>query len=119
MPYYSKAVIGQEGEDIACRWLREKGYLLRDRNWRSGYHEIDIIAERHGIIHIIEVRTRRAGGWITPEQTITPKKAAALRRAASAYLALHRILSEVEFDLIAIDHFPDGTHDIRFIPEIL
>ncbi len=119
MFYADKAVIGHEGEDIASRWLRENGYLLHDRNWRSGHYELDIVAERHGIIHIIEVKTRKAGSWIAPEQTITPQKAAALRRAASAYLAMHHIRSEVEFDLIAIDHFPDGSYDIRFISEIM
>lgn len=117
--FNTKAIIGFEGEDIASCWLRENGYLLRERNWRKGSYEIDIIAERCGVVHIIEVRSRRAGGMITPEQTITPKKAAALKRAASAYLAMHRIRAEVEFDLIAVDTFPDGSHDIRFIPDIM
>ena len=119
MPYLSRATIGREGEDFAIAWLRNNGFLIHDRNWRNGRYEIDIVAEKLGELHIIEVKTRRAGGLVAPEQTITPTKAAALRRAASAYLAMHRTPYEVVFDLLAIDHFPDGSYDIRLIPDIM
>ena len=119
MMYNAKAITGKYGEDIACRWLRENGFMLRERNWRNGRYEIDVIAERYGVIHVIEVKTRQAGGMLLPEQTITPGKAAALKRAASAYLSMYRIRCEVEFDLLAIDTLPDHTYDIRFIQEII
>lgn len=115
----AKAIIGRDGEDFACRWLRENGFMLRERNWRNGRYEIDIIAERYGMIHIIEVKTRQAGGVLLPEQTITPSKIAALKRAASAYLSMYRIRCEVEFDLLAIDILPDHTFDIRLIQDII
>jgi len=41
-------------------------------------------------VHFIEVKTRRAGGLTTPEEAITPRKFASLRRAAEAYMAQHR-----------------------------
>lgn len=119
MLYPTKATIGREGEDVAITWLRRNGFILHDRNWRSGKYEIDIVAEKQGVIHIIEVKTRRAGAMVSPEQTIDKRKMAALRHAASAYLALHRTPYEVVFDLIAIDHFPDGSYDLRFVPEIM
>lgn len=119
MSYTTKSIIGHEGEDVALAWLRRNGFLLHDRNWRCGHYEIDIVAEKQGTLHIIEVKTRRAGSLASPEKAITPSKEAALRRAASAYLATHRTRYEVAFDLIAIDHFPDGSYDIRFIPDIV
>lgn len=115
----NKSLIGHHGEDVAVGWLRNNGYLLHDRNWRCGRYELDIVAEKLGTIHIVEVKTRRAGSMLSPEQTITPTKEAALRRAAAAYLAQHRLMGEVEFDLIAVDNFPDGSCDVRFIPNIL
>ena len=33
---------GAQGEDIAIDYLRRKGYVILDRNWRSGHREIDI-----------------------------------------------------------------------------
>lgn len=113
------AITGKEGEDRAVAWLRDNGFLLRDRNWRQGHYEIDIVAEQHGITHFIEVKTRRAGSLCSPEQSITPTKQRAMRQAATAYIAQHRIIGDIAFDLIAIDKFPDGNMDLRFIPDIV
>ena len=110
--------IGHQGEDIAVEYLRGAGYLIAARNWRSGRYEIDIVAERAGITHLVEVKTRRAGSLLSPEATITRSKAIAMRRAASAYLSQCRVRGEVEFDLLAVDMFPDGSYDVRFIQNV-
>ena len=109
---------GRRGEDIAVEYLREAGYLIASRNWRSGRYEIDIVAEKDGVTHLVEVKTRRAGALLSPEATITHHKVASLHRAASAYLAQCRVRGEVEFDLLAVDIFPDNSYDVRFIRNI-
>lgn len=108
---------GRRGEQIALDYLRERGFLIEARNWRSGRYEIDIVAQHSAITHFVEVRTRRAGALLSPEHTITPTKADAMRRAASAYLAQHRVMGEVAFDLIAVDLFPDGSYDVRMVAD--
>jgi putative endonuclease len=115
----SRSQIGSWGEDIATTYLRQNGYFICNRNWRQGRYEIDIIAEKAGVIHFVEVKTRRAGSLIKPEETITPTKAAAMRKAAAAYLAQHPTNIEIEFDLLAIDLFPDQSHDIRFVANVV
>ena len=115
----NRAQTGQRGEELAMEYLRSNGFMICARNWRQGRYEIDIVAQRYGITHIIEVKTRRAGSLLKPEQTITPTKVAALRRAAAAYLTQHHVRGEVEFDLVAIDMFPDQSYDIRFIPDCI
>lgn len=114
----NKAQTGVRGENIATDYLRQEGYMICARNWRQGRYEIDIVAQRMGITHIVEVKTRRAGSLLQPEQTISPTKIAALHKAAAAYMAQNRIIGEIEFDLVAIDIFPDQSVDIRFIPNI-
>ena len=114
----TKVQTGARGEEIATEYLRKEGYLICARNWRQGRYEIDIVAQRAGITHVVEVKTRRAGSLLQPEQTITPTKVAALHKAAAAYMAQNRVMGEVEFDLVAIDIFPDQSFDIRFIPNI-
>ena len=90
------------------------GFAILERNWRSGRYELDIVARRWDELHFIEVKTRRAGGLTTPEEAITPRKFASLRRAAEAYMAQHRVRLEPQFDLAAVDLFPDGSMNVRF-----
>ncbi len=48
---------GKMAEDIAAEYLLTNGYIIRERNWRIGNKiEIDIIAEKDGIIVFVEVR---------------------------------------------------------------
>ncbi len=111
----SQAEIGAKGEAIATKYLRRNGFMIRDLNWRNGRYEIDIIAERWGVVHFVEVKTRKKGGWSSPEDAITSAKFASLRKAASAYLASHAITGEHQFDLVAIDMDGDNPSDIRYV----
>ena len=109
------ADVGRRGEHLAVDWLRANGYMILERNWRSGRYETDIIAMMGDTIHFIEVKTRAAAGWSRPEDAVTPEKCRALFRCAGAYLALYGRGLEPQFDLVAVDMFPDGGYDIRYI----
>lgn len=111
--------IGRRGEDAAVDYLRREGYLILERNWRNGRYEIDIIAQRWDEIHFVEVKSRKLGGWTTPEEAITPKKFQSLRRAASLYMALKRIDLEPVFDLCAVETLPNGEAEIRFTSDAM
>ena len=50
--------IGQRGEEIAARFLLSEGFDLLHRNWRSGRYELDIVARKEGVLHIVEVKSR-------------------------------------------------------------
>lgn len=113
-------LIGAAGEDAAVDWLRAEGYYICERNWRAGRYEIDIIAQRWDEVHFVEVKTRRSQGWIAPEQAVDATKIRALRRAATAYAARHRLSRyQLRFDLIAIETHPDGQRELRFVPDII
>ncbi len=110
-------VIGNRGEDAATEWLMDEGFVIVARNWRDGRYEIDIVAQRFDTIHFIEVKTRGAESWETPEQTMTVAKQRAFRRAVRAYLDIHRTDLEPQMDMIAIDTTPSGHVDsLRYIP---
>jgi putative endonuclease len=99
-----RAEVGAWGEAIAARYLAERGYTVRDRNWRAGHGELDVVAERAGIIVFVEVRTRRSDLFGSAEESITPRKRAMLIETAQRYLDAHH-LSEAQWqiDVIAID----------------
>lgn len=52
-----KQKIGVIGEDIASMFLVKRGFSVIQRNYRKKYGEIDIICEKDGILHFIEVKT--------------------------------------------------------------
>lgn len=110
--------MGDRGEAIAVEYLRRNGFLVCARNWRCGRYEIDVVASKRGVTHFVEVRTRAAAALAPPERSLTAAKVAAMRRAAEAYLAMTRTEGEVEFDLVAVDMFPDGSYDVRFVADV-
>ena len=111
--------IGQRGEEIAARFLLSEGFDLLHRNWRSGRYELDIVARKEGVLHIVEVKSRKADGLTAPEEAMTRKKFNALFRAAQQYVALYRIDADTQFDLIAVDLLPDSTPRLRYIPNAM
>lgn len=48
--------IGELGEEIACKYLINKGFTVVERNYTKKWGEIDIIAEKKGKLHLIEVK---------------------------------------------------------------
>jgi putative endonuclease len=99
-----RSEIGAWGEAVAARHLAERGYTLRDRNWRHGHGELDIVAERPDCIVFVEVRTRRGDAFGAPEETITPRKQATLIATAQAYLDAHDLDdAQWQIDVIVID----------------
>jgi putative endonuclease len=78
--------VGTLGEKIAADYLTDRGYAIRERNFRTREGEIDIIAEKDGTLVFIEVRTRRSRACGTPEESITRRKKARLVALAEAYM---------------------------------
>ncbi|HQV69137.1 MAG TPA: YraN family protein [Thermoflexales bacterium] len=96
--------IGAHGEALAERHLLAGGYAIRHKNWRSGHGELDIVAEREGVIVFVEVRARTSDAFGTPEETLTPRKKAKLMETAQAYLRDFDLEDAIcRMDVIAID----------------
>jgi putative endonuclease len=107
-------LLGQEGEDLAADHLREKGYRILHRNWKSGKNEIDIIAENREFIVFVEVKTRMDDFRIPPRQTVTSEKQRSIIFAADSYIQRYNINKECRFDIIAV--ISDGeSADIEHI----
>ena len=110
--------IGNWGEDVAAGYLKREGFEILGRNWRDGRNELDIIAEKDGVLHIVEVKCRKTGSLTAPEDAITPAKFRSLQKAAAAYIEIHGIDTEIQFDVIAVVHNNSGG-EIRYIPNAM
>lgn len=105
--------LGKAGEQLAATHLRTKGYDIRHLNWRCGHKELDIIAEKDGIIVFVEVKTRQNTDYGRPEEAVTDRKIKRIVSSADAYLRKYAIDLPVRFDLITITmegNEPQLTH---------
>ena len=94
--------LGSWGEDLAAAFLEEKGYAIVERDWKSGHHDLDIVAKDGSTLVIVEVKTRRNRLYGNPEEAIDYKKRRSLLSAINHYTKSHRIYSNVRFDIISI-----------------
>jgi putative endonuclease len=105
-----RRAIGQVGEDLACEHLTRRGFAIVDRNVRTRYGEIDVIARGGNTIVFVEVKTRSAR--VTSPQPVPPldglkvAQRLRLRRLAAAWLstcpAAARGTTEFRFDAVGI-----------------
>jgi len=93
---------GKEGEAMAFKLLKEKGYQILDANWRFGKNELDIIAMYKELLVIVEVKTRSNPYFETPSEAVTIKKQRNIIRAANAYVTEHDIENETRFDIVSV-----------------
>ena len=107
---------GQISEDRAVAYLMARGYTIRERNWRIGHKEIDIIAQKGGTIAFIEVKARKNNKYGDPTDAVTDSKIRNLVQAASAYIRYHRINLPIRFDVIVIIGEP-GNQSVEHIED--
>ena len=93
---------GNFGENLACNYLKEKGFIILEQNWRYKHLEIDIIACKENRLYIIEVKTRSSIEFGYPEQFITKQKMQFLKNATAMYQLKHPKWKQIQFNVIAI-----------------
>jgi putative endonuclease len=79
--------LGSVGEQLAAEHLERRGLVILDRNYRTRWGELDIVALDGQALVFCEVKARRAsascGG---PLEAVTPRKQAQVRRMAASWL---------------------------------
>lgn len=109
-------ILGKAGEDIACKFLQEKGYEIMERNWTWRKLELDIIARKDNSLIIAEIRTRSSDVYGEPEYTVSDKKIRRIINAADVYIKKNMIDLDVRFDIISITG-QNGNFKIKHIED--
>lgn len=80
--------IGRIGEELACKYLEEKGYQIFSKNFKRWGGEIDIVAEDPFTEEIVfvEVKTRTSTYWFELDQTLSESQIYHIKRTARRYL---------------------------------
>ncbi|HZH04119.1 MAG TPA: YraN family protein [Myxococcaceae bacterium] len=114
---------GDRAEEVAVRYLQERGYRVVARNFHCAYGELDVVAEKDDLLCVVEVRMRTSAAWGDPAQTVMSSKQRRIVKATLHYLARRRMQDvAVRFDVIsvlgrgdgaAVEHIP-GAFDAGF-----
>ncbi len=77
---------GKEGENIAVAFLKNEGYNIIERNFRSPFGEIDIVASYDSFIIFVEVKARKNFSFGRPEESVNFIKQEHIKKTAEYYL---------------------------------
>lgn len=110
---------GNRGENLAAVFLLSKGYSVIARNWDCRAGEIDLICERQGVVHFIEVKTRKSLEYGHPEEAVTATKLKHLRHAVELYLQSTKSPPRnYQIDVLAILVVPGQAPQFHFIENV-
>ncbi len=82
-----RGTVGRLGEDLAAEYVTGLGWRILDRNWRTRYGELDLIAADGRTLVVVEVKTRASRVYGDPVAAITPAKLRRMRLLARQWLA--------------------------------
>ena len=103
--------MGDRGENLAARYLRNRGYKIISRNFRVDVGEIDIVARDGKTIVFVEVKTRSYDDP-APEDQVDATKQHQLTKAGKVYLSRYGYPQPpARFDVVAIV-WPQGREPI-------
>lgn len=114
----NRLALGEFGEEVAARHLISQGYRILARRWRAAGREIDLVAERNGVVAFVEVKSRKPDA-LTPAITAVDYRKRKQIAAVASVGALHwgQNARELRFDVVTvtwdsagprIDHFEDA-----------
>ena len=111
--------LGARGEELAARHLEARGYEVVERNFRTRYGELDVVARDARSLVFCEVKARIVrGGADTPDElgpfaSIGHRKQRQVRAMAREWLGQAPGLegprpAEIRFDAIGLSFDPAG-----------
>ncbi len=106
---------GSEFEDLACAYLKDKGYKILDRNVYLMRKELDVVALHRGTVVFVEVKGRRSTRYGLPAEAMGMTKRRHIIEAARAYIKNKNLVDKpCRFDFVAVT-FESGLPNFRHI----
>ena len=114
-----KRKIGDLGENIACDFLKKRGFEVIERNYLRKWGEIDIVARKANVIRFIEVKSVSGVTSLgvsqetyRPEDNMHPWKLKRLARTMQTYMLHKKLDCDFQLDLITVK-MNMATHKAR------
>ena len=109
---------GKQGEEMAEKYLLQKGFSILYRNWRDSRYEIDIVAIKNEQLHFVEVKFRSSRYFGLPEENVTKEKIKCLLKAANAFMYRNSQYKDFRIDILSITQYPNTEAEYFFIEDI-
>jgi len=124
-----KNQIGAYGEEIAKTYLEERGFIFLEQNFLRKWGEIDLIMQKEGVIHMIEVKTvsfttkaRLAdsyGDTYRPEEQFTAQKYRKLSNTIDSWLLAESYTGEYQLDLVTVRVVIEEKYaEVEYFPSV-
>lgn len=122
---------GAIGEAVAVEYLNRNDYQILEQNYRKPWVEIDIIAKKESVVHIIEVKTVSyetisALEWAVshetwrPEEQVHARKLYKLGQGAEAWIHDNKYQGAWQIDVLAVRIVPQETYaTVKVIPNVI
>jgi putative endonuclease len=105
-----RRALGCAAEALAAAFLAGEGYEILDRNHATREGEVDLVCREGSVLCFVEVRSRTSDAQGGPEETVGPRKARRVVRAATDWALRHDALEqEIRFDVVAVTFADDGA----------
>lgn len=117
---YTKQELGQLGEKLARRFLKEREYEIICQNFRARQGEIDIIAkDKDATIVFVEVKTRTNSEFGNPAEAVNETKMEHIVKTAKYFLYSNRMSNRnIRFDVIEVFIYK-GRYKVNHIKQIM
>lgn len=93
---------GMWGEIYTSRYLRDRGYNILSSNYVCRFGEMDIIAEKDGVVCFVEVKTRNEKTEIRPMEAVDAGKRERLEMTAKNFLSFIKSDARARFDVCEV-----------------
>ena len=99
-----KISLGNKGEELAAGFLKDSGYKILYRNYKTKVGEIDIVAKDKETICFVEVKTRSSDRFGSGSEAVLRAKQRQIAKAALVFLKENNSLDKrARFDVVSLD----------------
>lgn len=100
--------LGKSGEDTALNFLKENGYKILVKNYKTKLGEVDIIAYDKDTLCFIEVKTRGSLRFGSPQEAVSHFKQRQISKVALQFLKRNNLLNKkARFDVVSVIYAED------------
>jgi len=99
----SPKAIGDQAENAVSSWLKTRGFTITERNWKTKYCEIDIVAKKAGTLYFVEVKYRASAAQGGGVAAVTSKKLQQMKFAAELYATKTKYVGALKLAAVAVN----------------